>query len=402
MCEREEISRGLARGDSCRQIGVGIGRSHTTVSREVGRNGGREGYRAQDADRAGWDRARRPKPAKLVINAALRKVVEEKLELKWSPEQIAGWLGRTYPDCERMRISHETIYLSLFVQARGALRRELAAHLRSGRTTRRPQGRAAAQGQGQLPGKLMICDRPAEASDRAVPGHWEGDLLLGKRPTGIATLVERSSRYTQLVALPDGYRAEPVRVALAASIQALPDQLWRSLTWDQGNETAEHARFSVDSGVTVYFCDPRSPWQRGSNENTNGLLRQYFPKRTDLSIGQRASRSIRRASSRARRCWPRPAPTIAPHNVSSAEKRLHDPTRLLGLSEGRSRAARVARGPGDLRRQGAERTISQPGAGVREHRRARASLCPRRTGTSPKRLAAGGPTGRMAASRRWR
>ncbi len=263
-----------------------MGRSPSTVSREVARNGGREGYRAGEADEAAWGRARRPKAAKLAINAALRKVVEDKLELKWSPEQIAGWLGHIYPDCEPMRISHETIYLSLFVQARGALRRELTAHLRSGRTTRRPQGRPAAQGQGQLSDKLMISQRPAEADDRAVPGHWEGDLLLGKRPTAIATLVERSSRYTQLVALPDGYRAEAVRVALGESIQALPTQLWRSLTWDQGKEMAQHARLGVDSGVTVYFCDPHSPWQRGSNENTNGLLRQYFPKRTQLTISQ--------------------------------------------------------------------------------------------------------------------
>lgn len=242
-CEREEISRGVACGESCRQIAAGIGRSPSTISREVARNGGRGGYRAGEAEEAAWGRARRPKPAKLAINAALGKVVEDKLELKWSPEQIAGWLGRTYPDDEQMRISHETIYLSLFVQARGALRRELVVHLRSGRTTRRPQSRPAAQGQGQLAGKLMICDRPAEAEDRAVPGHWEGDLLVGKRPTAIATLVERSSRYTQLVALPDGYRADAVRVALAASIEVLPVRLWRSLTWDQAKEMAEHARF---------------------------------------------------------------------------------------------------------------------------------------------------------------
>ena len=284
--EREEISRGLACGDSCRQIAVCVGRSHTTICREVNRNGGREGYRAQDADRGAWQRARRPKPAKLAINAPLRAVVEEKLRLDWSPQQIAGWLERTYPDREAMRISHETIYLSLFVQSRGALRRELTAHLRSARATRRPRGRPAPQGQGRLGGMRMISERPGEVDDRAVPGHWEGDLLLGKRPTGIATLVERSSRYTQLIALPDGYGAEAVRVALTASIQTLPEQLRRSLTWDQGKELAQHAQFSIDSGVTVYFCDPRSPWQRGSNENTNGLLRQYFPKRSDLHVSQ--------------------------------------------------------------------------------------------------------------------
>jgi len=285
--EREEISRGLARGDSCRQIAAGIGRSHTTVSRELRSNGGRERYRAIDADEGASERARRPKTAKLATNGALRAIVEERLELKWSPEQIAGWLGRTYPDDEQMAISHETIYLSLFVQSRGALRRELCAHLRSARKMRRPRGRPAPQGRGQLTGKLMISERPAEAEDRAVPGHWEGDLLLGKRPSGIATLVERSSRYTQLVALRDGHRAEQVRVALAASISTLPAQLRRSLTWDQGKEMAEHERFSVDSGVTVYFCDPRSPWQRGTSENTNGLLRQYLPKRADLgSVSQ--------------------------------------------------------------------------------------------------------------------
>ena len=284
--EREEISRGLAAGRSCRQIAAGLARSHTTISREVRRNGGADRYRAGAADPAGWARARRPKTAKLAANAALRVVVEAGLEKKWSPQQISGWLGRTYPGEEAMQISHETIYLSLFVQSRGALRRELTRQLRSGRTTRRPQGRWVADGRGQLPGLTMICERPAEAEDRAVPGHWEGDLLLGKRPGAIATLVERSSRYTQLVALPDGYRAEPVRVALTASIATLPAQLRRSLTWDQGKEMAEHTQFSIDSGLTVYFCDPRSPWQRGTNENTNGLLRQYFPKRTSIELDQ--------------------------------------------------------------------------------------------------------------------
>jgi IS30 family transposase len=284
--EREEISRGLAGDESCREIAVRVGRSHTTISREVRRNGGRDGYRAQAAERCAWERARRPKPAKLATNALLRAIVEGKLELKWSPEQIAGWLARTYPDDEAMRISHETIYLSLFVQSRGALRHELTRQLRSGHAIRRPQGRALPTGRGQINGMLLISERPAEAQDRAVPGHWEGDLLLGTRPSAIVTLVERASRYTQLVALPDGRRAEPVRVALTASIASLPAQLRRSLTWDQGSEMAEHARFSVDSGVTVYFCDPHSPWQRGSNENTNGLLRQYFPKRSSVAVSQ--------------------------------------------------------------------------------------------------------------------
>jgi IS30 family transposase len=284
--EREEVSRGLARGESCHQIAALLSRSHTTVSREVKRNGGRDRYRAEDAERMAWQRARRPKPAKLAGNAELRAIVEAKLALKWSPEQIAGWLVRAYPDCEAMRISHETIYLSLFVQSRGALRHELTRQLRSGHAMRRPRGRPAPTGRGQIKGMQLISERPAEVEDRAVPGHWEGDLLLGTLPSAIATLVERSSRFTQLVALPEGHKAEPVRIALTASIASLPEQLRRSLTWDQGLEMAEHARFSIDSGVTVYFCDPRSPWQRGSNENTNGLLRQYFPKRSSVAVSQ--------------------------------------------------------------------------------------------------------------------
>ncbi len=281
--EREEISRGLARGDGFRAIGAHIGRSHSTVSREVNRNGGREHYRAQRAEQAAWDRARRPKPSRLALNPRLRALVQEKLELRWSPEQISHWLRRTYGDDEAMQVSHETIYLSLFVQSRGALRNELCAHLRSARRERRPHGqRPKRQGQGQIPDKIMISERPAEVADRAVPGHWEGDLLLGKRPSGIATLVERSTRYCQLVELPDGQSAQAVRDALVKSIGSLPEQLRRSLTWDQGKEMMEHLQFTVDSGVAVYFCDPRSPWQRGSNENTNGLLRQYLPKRSDL------------------------------------------------------------------------------------------------------------------------
>jgi IS30 family transposase len=224
---------------------------------------------------------------KLAAVPRLAQVVGEKLALKWSPEQISGWLARAYPDDPGMQVSHETIYLSLFVQSRGALRRELCAQLRSGRRMRRPrQAGLGGQGRGRIRDMVMISQRPAEAADRAVPGHWEGDLLLGKRPTGIATLVERTSRYTQLVALPDGYRADRVRLALERSVSSLPEQLRRSLTWDQGREMAEHARFTIQSGVQVYFCDPNSPWQRGSNENTNGLLRQYFPQRSDLGVAQ--------------------------------------------------------------------------------------------------------------------
>jgi IS30 family transposase len=282
MAEREEISRGVAAGESCRQIAARLGRVPSTVSRELARNGGRHRYRAQAADAAAFGRAQRPKPAKLLVEPRLRAAVEAKLALRWSPQQIAGWLRLAFPEDPVMRVSHETIYLSLFIQSRGALRRELQRCLRTGRAMRYPRGKRLPQGRGQLRDVVLISERPAEAEDRAVPGHWEGDLLLGKRPSAVATLVERASRYLTLVALPEGYRAEQVRPALAAAVARLPEQLRRSLTWDQGKEMAEHARFTVDTGVQVYFCDPRSPWQRGSNENTNGLLRQYLPRGADL------------------------------------------------------------------------------------------------------------------------
>ena len=283
LAEREEISRGLAGGESLRAIARQLGRSASTVSREVAANGGRRRYRACGADKAAVRRMRRPKRSKLVVCPRLRAVVEEKLELRWSPQQISGWLVETFPDDPEMRVSHETIYLSLFVQSRGALRKELARYLRTGRSTRRPQGHTSMNGQGQLRGTLNIRQRPADANDRAVPGHWEGDLLMGKRMHAMATLVERKTRFVMLVALPNGHAADVVADALAAKITELPEQLRRSLTWDQGKEMAAHAQFSVKTGVPVYFCDPRSPWQRGSNENTNGLLRQYFPKRTEIA-----------------------------------------------------------------------------------------------------------------------
>ena len=284
LAEREEISRGIARGDSYHRIGRRLGRSHTTISREIDRCGGRRRYRAHFADQEAWHRARRPKQGKLERCPELARVVEERLGENHSPEQIAGWLRLRYPDNEAMRISHETIYRSLYVQSRGTLRRELARHLRSGRKKRLPRGSAhRRQGQGKIRDMVPISERPPQVSDRAVPGHWEGDLLMGTKTNAIATLVERSSRYCQLVALPDGLRAPAVREALARSITTLPSQLRRSLTWDRGHEMAEHRRFTVDSGVEVYFCDPRSPWQRGSNENTNGLLRQYFPKGKSLT-----------------------------------------------------------------------------------------------------------------------
>ena len=282
--DREEISRGIARGHSARAIARALGRSHTTIAREINRCGGRTRYRAHAADREAWRRLRRPRPTKLELCPELRLVIEERLHEDHSPEQIAGWLRLRYPDNEAMHVSHETIYRALYVQSRGALRRELTRHLRRGRSRRYARSQSSkGQGQGKLTGMVMISERPPEVDSRAVPGHWEGDLLMGGRTSAIATLVERQTRYCQLVALPEGTAAEAVCEALKQSITSLPAQLRRSLTWDQGSEMSEHRRFSVESGVEVYFCDPRSPWQRGSNENTNGLLRQYFPRGTSLA-----------------------------------------------------------------------------------------------------------------------
>ena len=295
--EREEISRGLAAGWSLRRIASVLHRAPSTVSREVAANGGRRSYRALRADRQARCRALRPKTAKLAGCRRLRVVVEHKLEALWSPEQISAWLAREYPSESEMQVSHETIYQSLFVQGRGALRRELHSCLRSGRAMRRAKAYTKGRvGQGQLRNMVMISERPAEAKDRAVPGHWEGDLIFGRRMTAIGTLVERHSRYVMLLKLPAGNTAESVRTALAKRIVTLPDQLRRSITWDQGKEMAEHARFTVETGVQVYFCDPKSPWQRGSNENTNRLLRQYLPKTADLSTcSQRELDKIARA-----------------------------------------------------------------------------------------------------------
>lgn len=281
--EREEISRGMASDESLRSIASRLGRSASTVSREVSRNGGRSGYRALRADRAAYRRARRPKVCKLAANPMLVLLIEEKLGLWWSPQQISGWLKETYPSAPEMWVSHETIYLTLFVQGRGALKHELTQCLGTHRAIRRPTQKRTPTGKGQIRNPVMISERPAEADDRAVPGHWEGDLLMGRRQTAIGTLVERWLRYVMLFRLPDGNSAESVRTGLAEVIQRLPDHLWQSLTWDQGKEMAEHAQFTIDTGIQVYFCDPKSPWQRGSNENTNGLLRQYFPKTTEMS-----------------------------------------------------------------------------------------------------------------------
>jgi len=283
LAEREEISRGLAAGESMRQIARRLGRAPSTVSRDVAASGGGRRYRAHEADRRAVRKLRRPKKAKLASCPRLRAVVSEKLELRWSPQQISGWLVRTFPEDAEMRVSHETIYMSLFVQSRGALSKELTRYLRTQRARRRPHGSPfRGEGMGQIKDPVSIRDRPAEAEDRAVPGHWEGDLLLGKNQTAVVTLVERKSRFAMLIGLPGRHTADIVADVLAAKIVELPEQLRRSLTWDQGKEMAQHARFSINSGVPVYFCDPRSPWQRGSNENTNGLLRQYLPRKTDM------------------------------------------------------------------------------------------------------------------------
>ena len=281
--EREEISRGLAAGWSLRAIAAELGRATSTVSREVAANGGRGRYRASGSDQRAWSRATRPKTCKLAANPALRAIVEDKLTRRWSPQQIAGWLKITYPNDPEMQVSHESIYRTLFVQSRGALRRELTAYLRTGRVLRRPRGVRLPDGRGGRPGILHISERPAEAEDRAVPGHWEGDLVFGKHMSPVATLVERSTRFLMLIALPHGnHKADAVADALAAAVATLPNQLARSLTWDQGHEMAQHQRFTTATGIQVYFCDPKSPWQRGSNENTNGLLRQYLPRRLDF------------------------------------------------------------------------------------------------------------------------
>lgn len=289
LADREEVLRGLLAGESFRVIAWRLGRACSTISREVGRNGGRRSYRVARAEDAAVRHARRPKPYKLVENPKLRYEVERRLTLRWSPQQISARLARDYPENQEMRVSHETIYKSLFVQARGALRKELAACLRTGRTQRCSHKRTEHSGTGRLREMVMISERPPEAADRAIPGHWEGDLLMGRGgKSAIGTLVERSSRYVMLVHLPNGRTAEDVRLALTRQVQRLPTELRRTLTWDQGKEMAQHAKFSVATNVRVFFCDPHSPWQRGSNENSNGLLRQYFPRTRDLTDITRA------------------------------------------------------------------------------------------------------------------
>jgi len=313
LAEREEISRGIVAGRSLRSIASSLGRAPSTVSRELRRNGGRRRYRANRADQAAWDRAKRPKSCKLVENRALARVVASKLQLEWAPDQIAGWLKRTYPGNEAMQVSHETIYKSLFIQARGALKKELLQYLRKTRVMRRSRHKTLkGEGLGQITNTVSIRERPAEAEDRAVPGHWEGDLLFGSNNSQIATLVERQTRYVMLVKV-ESKDTKTVINALIKHAHKLPRELYKSLTWDRGSEMADHQKFSLATDIKVYFCDPQHPWQRGSNENTNGLLRQYFPKGMDLSnVHQNRLNAV------ARRLNDRPRKTLGYY--SPAEK----------------------------------------------------------------------------------
>ncbi len=305
LSEREEISRGVVAELSFRAIAVQLGRSPSTISREINRNGGSADYRATPADQAAWDHAHRPKPCKLAGNRLLSRAVAAKLQLEWSPEQIAGWLKTKYPGDECNQVSHETIYRSLFVQARGVLKKELIQYLRSKRAIRRSRHSSPKKhGLGQIANMATIRERPASVEDRAVPGHWEGDLIAGSKNSYIATLVERHTRYVMLAKVKNK-DTESVVSALIKQSKKLPTELYKSLTWDRGKELADHKRFTLETNIAVYFCDPRSPWQRGSNENTNGLLRQYFPKRTDLSVHSQA-----KLNAVARRLNERPRKTL--------------------------------------------------------------------------------------------
>ena len=288
LAEREEISRAVVAGQSIRSIAASLDRAPSTISREIKRNGDRETYRASQADQAAWDRAHRPKTCKLVENSALAHIVAGKLQMRWSPEQIAGWLKHTYPDDENDQVSHETIYRSLYIQARGALKKELVQHLRRTRVMRRSRHHTQkTDNYGRITDTVSISERPATVEDRAVPGHWEGDLICGSGNSQIATLVERHTRYVMLVKV-ERKDTETVINALIKTARKLPQELYKSLTWDRGSEMADHKRFTLATDIQVYFCDPQNPWQRGTNENTNGLLRQYFPKGTDLSVYSQA------------------------------------------------------------------------------------------------------------------
>ena len=313
LSEREVISRGLAMRLSRRAIAAELGRCASTVSREIHRNGGYASYRASAAEEAAWRRARRPKLCKLADQPHVVRVITEKLQRQWSPQQIAGWLKRRYADDERYHVSHETIYKSLFIQARGVLKKELLACLRSQRVMRRSKHASLkGKGLGKIVGAVSISERPASVEDRAVPGHWEGDLIAGSKNSYIATLVERQTRYVMLAKV-ESKNTDTVIRALTTQARKLPSELYKSLTWDRGTELSDHKKFTLATDVQVYFCDPKSPWQRGSNENTNRLLRQYFPKGTDLSVHSQA-----KLNAVARRLNERPRKTL--HYETPAER----------------------------------------------------------------------------------
>jgi IS30 family transposase len=322
LAEREEISRGIVAGETIRSMAASLERAPSTVSREIHRNGGRRRYRANRADKAAWGRARRPKRCKLADNRALARIVARKLRRLWSPQQIAGWLKRSYPGDDDYQVSHETIYRSLFIQARGALKKELLEYLRSQRGMRYPRGYSQRRYKRKsIVGAVSISERPAQVEDRAVPGHWEGDLIIGARESQIATLVERHSRYVMLAKV-DTKNSETVIKALIKQAHRLPKELYQSLTWDRGTEMADHRRFSLATDIDVYFCDPQSPWQRGSNENTNRLLRQYLPKGTDLSVHSQA-----KLSAIARQLNERPRKTL---DYETPAERLNDCVASIG------------------------------------------------------------------------
>ncbi|MES9897701.1 MAG: IS30 family transposase [Sedimenticola sp.] len=315
LAEREEISRGIATGQSLRAIATSLNRAPSTISREINRNSGLKKYRASQADKAAWDRAHRPKICKLAQNRPLARTVASKLQLEWSPQQIAGWLKHTYPEDENSQVSHETIYRTLFIQARGALKKELLRHLRRTRVMRRSRHHTQkTPDHGQITDAISISERPASVEDRAVPGHWEGDLIMGSKNSQIATLVERNTRYV-LLAKVDGKDSTTVVDALIKQAHKLPRELYKSLTWDRGSEMAQHKRFTLATDIKVFFCDPQNPWQRGSNENTNGLLRQYFPKGTNLSVHSQA-----KLNAAARRLNERPRKTL---NYETPAKRFN-------------------------------------------------------------------------------
>ena len=322
LAEREEISRAVVTGHSMRSIATLLGRAPSTISREIKRNGGQACYRASQADQSAWNRGRRPKTGKLTANRALARIVAGKLQLQWSPEQVAGWLKRTYPDDTSRQVSPETIYRSLFIQARGALKKELVEHLRRTRVMRRSRHHTQkTDNHGRITDAVPISERPASVEDRALPGHWEGDLLFGSKNSQIATLVERNTRYAMLVKV-SGKDTETVINALIKHARKLPEELYQSLTWDRGKEMAEHKRFTLATDIQVYFCDPQNPWQRGTNENTNGLLRQYLPKGTDLSGYSQA-----KLNAVARRLNERPRKTL---NYETPAERFHQTVASIG------------------------------------------------------------------------